>query len=108
MHLPTPSRTLVAAALAATHAASAVGPQNQRPDAPVPPAFKENAGWVSAQPADAIDRGPWWTLFGDPVLDALAPQVEVSNQNVAAATAAYAQARALVREPLVLQLTVCL
>ena len=32
------------------------------------------------------------------MLDQLAPQVEVSNQNVAAAVAAYAQARALVRE----------
>ena len=41
---------------------------------------------------------PWWQLFGDAELNALAEQVEVSNQNVAAAVAAYAQARALVRE----------
>ena len=50
------------------------------------------------RPADTLDRGPWWRLFGDPGLDALAEQVEVSNQNVAAAVAAYAQAQALVRE----------
>ncbi|HEY1393510.1 MAG TPA: efflux transporter outer membrane subunit, partial [Methylibium sp.] len=60
--------------------------------------FKEAEGWVPAAPADALERGPWWSLFGDPVLDQLASRVEVSNQNVAAAVAAYAQARALVRE----------
>ena len=54
--------------------------------------------WLPAAPADALDRGAWWTLFGDPELDRLAAQVEVSNQNVAAAVAAYAQAQALVRE----------
>ena len=37
-------------------------------------------------------------LLGDAELNRLAPQVEVSNQNVAAAVAAYAQARALVSE----------
>src|SRR5438552_2935910 len=61
--------------------------------------FKETPpGWIVAAPADALERGPWWTLFGDAQLDALVQRVEVSNQNVAAAAAAYAQARALVRE----------
>jgi outer membrane protein TolC len=55
-------------------------------------------GWVPAAPADALERGPWWTLFNDPQLNELAASVEVSNQNVAAAVAAYAQARALVTE----------
>lgn len=76
----------------------AVGPTYERPAAPVPAAFKEARDWVPATPADAIDRGEWWTLFGDPLLNELASAVEVSNQNVAAAAAAYAQARALVRE----------
>ncbi len=98
MHLPLLPRSLVSALLAAGLAACAVGPEYQRPDAPVPPAFKEADGWVQARPSDAADRGPWWTVFGDPALSALVAQVEVSNQNVAAATAAYAQARALVRE----------
>ena len=53
---------------------------------------------MPAAPADALERGPWWQLFGDPVLDQLAARVEVSNQNVAAAVASYAQARALVRQ----------
>ncbi|MBZ2208211.1 efflux transporter outer membrane subunit [Massilia soli] len=76
----------------------AVGPTYQRPSTPEPAAFKEAApGWSPAQPADMLEKGPWWTLFGDPVLNQLASQVEVSNQNVAAAVASYAQARALVQ-----------
>ncbi|HJV61237.1 MAG TPA: efflux transporter outer membrane subunit [Albitalea sp.] len=74
-------------------------PPQPAPTAAVPESFKETApGWIAAAPADTLERGPWWRLFGDPVLDTLAPRVEVSNQNVAAAAAAYAQARALVRE----------
>ncbi|MEO7336725.1 MAG: efflux transporter outer membrane subunit, partial [Caldimonas sp.] len=47
---------------------------------------------------DALDRGDWWTLFGDAELDRLAARVSVSNQTVAAAVAAVEQAQALVRE----------
>ena len=76
----------------------AVGPNYQRPTAPEVTTFKEAEGWLPAAPADALERGPWWQLFGDPVLDGLAARVEVSNQNVAVAVAAYAQARALVNQ----------
>jgi NodT family efflux transporter outer membrane factor (OMF) lipoprotein len=76
-----------------------VGPTYQTPAVETPVAFKEGRGeWVRAVPADTLERGPWWELFGDAELNALASQVEVSNQNVAAAVAAYAQARALVAE----------
>ena len=34
-------------------------------------------GWMAAAPADTLTRGPWWTLFNDPVLNQLAPQVAV-------------------------------
>lgn len=76
----------------------AVGPTYQRPTTPEVAAYQEAGDWVAAQPADALERGPWWRLFNDPVLNDLAARVEVSNQNVAAAVAAYAQARALVSE----------
>ena len=76
----------------------AVGPNYQRPTAPEVTTFKEAEGWLPAAPADALERGPWWQLFGDPVLNGLAARVEVSNQNVAVAVAAYAQARALVNQ----------
>lgn len=87
-----------AVVLALLTSGCAVGPDYQRPGTPDVSAFKEAEGWVPAAPADALERGPWWSLFADPVLDQLAVRVEVSNQNVAAAVAAYAQARALVRE----------
>ena len=76
----------------------AVGPVYERPTAPEVVAYKEAGDWVRAAPADALERGPWWNLFNDPALNDLATRVEVSNQNVAAAVAAYAQARALVSE----------
>ena len=85
-------------ALALSLAGCAVGPAYVRPEAPPSAAFKELDGWVPAAPADALERGPWWQLFGDPLLDQLVAGVEVSNQNVAAASANYAQARAAVAQ----------
>ncbi len=89
---------LLCVALVLAIGGCAVGPDYQRPATVDVSAFKEAEGWVPAVPADTLERGPWWSLFKDPVLDQLASRVEVSNQNVAAAVAAYAQARALVRE----------
>lgn len=79
----------------------AIGPRYETPTAANPAAFKEApaaAGWLPAAPADALDRGEWWKLFGDATLDELAARVQVSNQNIAAAVGNYAQAQALVRE----------
>src|SRR3982751_92885 len=76
----------------------AVGPDYKLPATAEVTNFKEAEGWVPAAPADALERGPWWGLFNDPVLSQLQSRVDVSNQNVALAVAAYAQARALVRE----------
>ena len=43
-------------------------------------------------------RGKWWEMFNDPELNTLEEQVNISNQTIAAATASYFTARALVRE----------
>jgi NodT family efflux transporter outer membrane factor (OMF) lipoprotein len=74
-----------------------VGPNYSRPTLALAPAFKEQ-GWTPAQPADLAPRGDWWTIFDDPTLSTLAAQVNISNQNVVAAEAAYRQAQALVAE----------
>jgi NodT family efflux transporter outer membrane factor (OMF) lipoprotein len=63
-----------------------------------PPAFKEAAGWTPAQPADGVDRGDWWTVFNDPLLNQLESQVAVSNQNLKAALEAYNQAHDVVAQ----------
>lgn len=93
-------KTPLALALALALGACAVGPRYEAPPAvETPVAFREGPGeWVRATPADALERGAWWQLFQDPRLDELAAQVEVSNQNVAAAVAAYRQARALLAQ----------
>lgn len=88
---------LVSSAAAASLAGCMVGPNYHRPSLPLTPAFKEQ-GWNPAQPGDLTPRGDWWTLFNDPALSAIESRVVVSNQNVAAAEAAYRQAEALVRE----------
>ncbi|SEJ99280.1 efflux transporter outer membrane subunit [Paraburkholderia tropica] len=76
-----------------------VGPDYRRPDVVTPVAFKEAPkGWKSATPADAAARGDWWSVYHDPVLDSLVPQVAISNQNLKAYEAAYRQALAVVRE----------
>jgi len=93
--------TTAALALAALLAGCAVGPTYERPAIASPSAWKEAPaaeGWLPAAPADALDRGEWWLLFNDAGLNELAARVQVSNQNIAAAVASYAQATALVRE----------
>ncbi|HUH66984.1 MAG TPA: efflux transporter outer membrane subunit [Syntrophales bacterium] len=78
-------------------AACAVGPDYVKPKTEEPPAFKEAAGWKVAEPREAVVRGTWWKIFNDPKLDALEEQINVSNQNVAAAEAQFRQARAAVQ-----------
>jgi NodT family efflux transporter outer membrane factor (OMF) lipoprotein len=101
-------RCAVALAAALLLSACMVGPNYQRapPADPPAPEFKETTGPVigaaanfrPAQPRDAIDRGPWWTMYGDATLDRLSAQIDISNQTLMQAEAAYRQARALVRQ----------
>jgi NodT family efflux transporter outer membrane factor (OMF) lipoprotein len=78
--------------------ACTVGPDYVRPSAPEPAKYKELKGWKRAAPRDDIDRGTWWSVFKDPKLESLEPEVEISNQNVAAAEATYRQSLAIIRE----------
>ena len=83
---------LVAAALLA---GCTVGPDYVRPAVEAPAAYKEGFAWQPAQPRDHVGRGRWWTVFGDPQLDQLLSQVNVSNQTLVAAEAQFRQAVAL-------------
>jgi NodT family efflux transporter outer membrane factor (OMF) lipoprotein len=75
--------------------ACSAGPDYRRPAAPVPASYKED--WKVAQPRDDFLRGKWWEVFNDPQLNALEEQVEVSNQNLAAAEAQFRVARSGIR-----------
>ena len=74
-----------------------VGPKYVRPTADVPSDFKETGNFRTAQPSDAIAKGKWWELYGDPQLNSLEDRIEVSNQTLKAAQAQFLQARAAVR-----------
>jgi NodT family efflux transporter outer membrane factor (OMF) lipoprotein len=91
-------RAVAMLAVLALPSACAVGPDYVRPEAPVSVAYKELAGWKPAAPQLAASGAPWWSIYGDPVLDQLMSRVAVDNQNLKASEAAYRQAQALVRE----------
>ncbi|HEV7445540.1 MAG TPA: efflux transporter outer membrane subunit, partial [Steroidobacteraceae bacterium] len=88
---------LVAASFALL-TACAVGPNYKRPVFDASAAYKEQDGWKPSEPNDALDRGPWWEIFNDEVLNGLEAQVNISNENVKAAAAAVEESRALVRQ----------
>jgi NodT family efflux transporter outer membrane factor (OMF) lipoprotein len=75
-----------------------LAPAYQPPAVPTPSAFKEAGPWTSAAPADAFQRGSWWTLFGDPTLSDLEGRIEGSNPTLGEAVARYDQARAFADE----------
>jgi hypothetical protein len=75
---------VLAGVVAVVLSACTVGPDYRRPDAPVPALYKE-AGWKVGEPLDAIDRGAWWSVYKDSLLDDLEKQIDISNQNLKAA-----------------------
>ncbi len=83
--------------VAAALAGCAVGPDYQQPSVEVPASFKQAEGWRIAEPSDALRRGAWWALYGDPLLDGLQQRLAQSNQTLAQAEAQYRQAQALAR-----------
>ena len=92
------TRGLAYACAGALLSACAVGPNYHRPAVMPAESFKEVGDWKPSEPADALNRGPWWEVFHDDVLSQLEAQVEISNQNVRAAAASYEEAQALLGE----------
>lgn len=72
-----------------------VGPDYQRPAAPMASSFKEAQEWKISQPQKVNDDPSWWSIFNDPVLDQLEREVSVSSQNILQAEAAYRGALAV-------------
>ena len=60
--------------------------------------YKEAGDWKVAQPRDTAIKGKWWELLEDPELNKLEEEVNISNQNIALASANFRLARAVVRE----------
>ena len=91
-------RGVLVATTCALLGACAVGPNYKRPAFDVAAAYKEQDGWKPSEPNDALDRGAWWEIYNDPVLNGLEAQINISNQNVLAAAASVEEARALLRQ----------
>ena len=74
-----------------------LAPTYETPKVVVPAAYKAAAdqGWVEAQPKDTSDKGQWWKVYNDPVLDALEDQVNSSNLSLEVAAANFSTSRAL-------------
>jgi NodT family efflux transporter outer membrane factor (OMF) lipoprotein len=91
-------RIIVAAAVTLLVASCEVGPDYVRPAAPIPTQYKESEGWRLATPRLAGSSQPWWSIYNDPVLDGLLRQIDVTNQNVKQAEAAFRAALSLVAQ----------
>ena len=91
------SRLVAASLCGVMLSACTLSPDYQRPDMATPAQFKQAEGWTQANPSDAMARGAWWELYGDPGLNALVEELNRSNQTIAQYEAQYRQAQALVR-----------
>src|ERR1700683_75636 len=81
-----------------TLAACSFAPVYKAPtSAPPAAAYQESGDWKTAEPQDGEPRGDWWRAYRNPQLDALESQVGDANQNLKAAFARLAQARAATR-----------
>jgi multidrug efflux system outer membrane protein len=92
--------TLTWLVIPALLAGCSLAPTFKQPEVQTPTAWKElppaeRGNWKTAKPADDAARGEWWKVFNDPVLDGLEKEATTANQNLKAAAARVAQARAL-------------
>ena len=71
-----------------------VGPNYNRPTAPVPAKWDVQEPWREAQPKDAIPKTAWWTVFHDDELNGLENDLLAANQTLKASAATFQQARA--------------
>ncbi|WP_185646363.1 efflux transporter outer membrane subunit [Burkholderia sp. Bp9143] len=72
-----------------------LGPDFERPRTPTPDVFnRTETAQASSKPVESQFSPDWWTLFDDPMLNALENQLAGANLDVAAASARLRQSRA--------------
>jgi len=62
------------------------------------PAAAPEGHWAVVPPADGAERGAWWAVFHDPVLDDLMQRAQARNTDLQVAAARLQQARAGLRQ----------
>jgi NodT family efflux transporter outer membrane factor (OMF) lipoprotein len=75
-----------------------IGPDYQRPSAPVAQQYKELGDWKPIAPKTAASDLAWWAIYEDAKLDELERQVNISNESLKATEASYRQALQIVNE----------
>ena len=88
------ARLRVPALLAGTIALAAcsLAPDYKVPATPVAAQYHTVGPWISAQPADQLDRAGWWKMYNDAQLDDLETCLLANNTDLEAAFAHYRQA----------------
>lgn len=86
--------TLLALIASVAFAGCTVGPNYNRPVAPVPAKWEIAQPWREAVPRDTVPKTSWWTVFHDDELNSLENDLLASNQTLKVALAHYDQARA--------------
>jgi len=67
-----------------------LGPNYKKPEVIVPDKFMESGmDWEQANPSDGKNRGDWWKIYNDPVLNELEEKLNQNNQNIKAALSSY-------------------
>ncbi len=64
----------------------------------LPASYQGSGPFVVARPRGELPPGPWWRLFGDPLLDRLEAELNAQNPTLEAAQEAYTQSRDLAGE----------
>ena len=75
-----------------------LAPSYRPPHLVLPASYQGSGPFVVARPQDQLPRGPWWRMFGDPVLDRLEQQLDASNPTLQAAAETYTQSRDVAAE----------
>jgi len=75
-----------------------LAPVYDPPQLLLPDSYKGSGPFGVAEPGDALARGDWWTMFGDPKLNELEAQLGSANPTLQSAAEVYAQARGLAAE----------
>jgi outer membrane protein, multidrug efflux system len=85
---------MVLALTAGFVAGCTVGPNYNRPAAPVPATWDVQEPWRESAPKDALPKGQWWMVFHDDQLNALEKESLDANQTIKVSIARLEQARA--------------
>lgn len=75
-----------------------LAPVYQPPHLVLPASYQGSGPFVVARPQDQLARGPWWQMFGDPVLGRLERQLDTDNPTLQAAEETYTQSRDVAAE----------